>query len=238
MSAETCGVSLISSVHDCFFNRNIRGNSVIVGHFNEPIVKTRVNSGVPTQGYRQKFRENRNVSIIELNDQVSTIECRNTIFKHAGVIKNPKLITVNVTDFVKIEYRDQNLHLEPWKKTPSGTQIIQNELGNIEKGFLDRSSESIDRPWWEFWVLSEKNKKKLLISSIFAMIVLSFGLFLSTKWGRKQIFNLLKTIFLKLWVKCRNSRKISNKSDGMEMKKLDSITEEPEIKPRKLSITI
>ena len=111
-------------------------------------------------------------------------------------------------------------------------------LGNIEKGFLDRSSKSIDRPWWEFWVLSEKNKKKLLISGIFAMIVLSFGLFLSTKWGRKRIFNLLKTIFLKLWVKCRNSRKISNKSDGMEMKKLDLITEEPEMKPRKLSITI
>jgi hypothetical protein len=89
ISAETCGVSVISSVHDCLFNRNIRGNSVIVGHFNEPIVKTRVNSGIPTQSFKQKFRENKNVSIIELNDQVSTIECGNTIFKHAGVIKNP-----------------------------------------------------------------------------------------------------------------------------------------------------
>ena len=143
-----------------------------------------------------------------------------------------------MTDFVKMEYQDQNLYLEPWEEVSSGTQIIQNELKIIEKGFLDRSSESIDRPWWKFWVFSEENKRKLLISSIFAMIILIFGSFLSTKCGRKLTFNLLRTIFGKLWVKCRNSRKISNEPEEIEMKKLETIPEEPEIKPRKHSITI
>ena len=181
VSADFCEVTYIKSVQDCIFNRNIRGNMVIVGHFNSPVIKTKVKSGIPTQTQKQEFRENRNVTVLELNDQVTAVECKNTIFKHGGVIRNPRQIAVKISDTINIENLRPELYLESWGKQNNKTEKVQNELEEIVRGFSDRSNESINKPWWEFWNLSETNKHKILMSSLFALILLFLGTILSTK---------------------------------------------------------
>ena len=103
---------------------------------------------------------------------------------------------------------------------------------------MERSSKSVEGHWWEFWNLSEKNKYNILISSIFALTILSCGGVLSTKCGRKNVFNVLRRIFTELFKKCRRTQKISNRSEEIGIKKLEPIKEESENKPRKLSITM
>ena len=238
INAESCKFSIIKTVHDCIFNRNIRGNSVIIGHFHEPRIKISVESGIPSQTRKHNFYENRNVSIVELNDQISTIECKSTSLKHGGIIKNPSQIAVNITDIVKIDNYEPHLRLELGVKSSSGTEIVQKELVKIGEGFMERSSKSVEGHWWEFRNFSEKNKYNILISSIFALTILSCGGVLSTKCGRKNVLNVLRRIFTELFKKCRRTQKISNRSEEIGIKKLEPIKEESENKPRKLSITM
>ena len=202
------------------------------------MIKTKVESGIPTQTQKQEFRDNRNVTVLELNDQVTAVECKNTIFKHGGVIKNPRQIAVKISDIINVGELGPNLYLEPWGISINQTGKIKNELGEIEQGFLDRSSESINKPWWEFWNLSETNKHKILMSSLFALILLCLGTVLSTKCGRKLVFKLLKSIYRKLCGKCCIKGKIEDGPEEIKVGKLETIKEENDTKPRKLSIVM